>query len=282
MFPRRTVAALLSLLLPMVLGGGLLLCARFIEPHWIEETRVHLTTTSWQGRPLTIAVLADLHAKPGDGKYLDDIVRRTLALQPDLLLLLGDYVNDPDTGPSMDPETLGRHLSPFLQLPSAAVLGNHDHSYGAQRIRDMLESIGATVLEDSTTSLDIGGDTLHLGGIHCLFYFDNPKKLRFRVGANDTLLTFAHSPTGACGAPKGTALALGAHTHGGQVCLPGGGSPLKWHKRWPWGTMRGETLMKGQRTYITRGLGTSKVEMRLWCRPELLVVELKGGRGAGK
>jgi hypothetical protein len=75
-------------------------------------------------------------------------------------------------------------------------------------------------------------------------------------------------------AGAGCSLYLGGHTHGGQVCLPGGVAivtcatiPRRMLKgRWRWGDMAG---------YTSRGSGASGVAVRFFCRPEITVVTLR-------
>ncbi len=267
-------AAVLSSLLLLV---GVLVYGRCVEPRWVEETHWPLHAPHWQGAPLRLAVLADFHARSGDGEYLDTLVRQTLAAKPDVVLLLGDYVNEPRLGDSMDVATLGRHLSPLSQLPCYAVLGNHDVDYGVKAVRSMLEGFGARVIEGEVQALEVGGDTLYLAGMRCLCSFDTPgHKLVLPQDKPVTCLMLSHSPVGGYFAPKGVTATLAGHTHGGQVCLPGGIPLVRPDRRVRWDEMVGELSLKGKPVYVSRGLGTSMVPVRLFCRPELLLVELSG------
>ncbi len=278
----RTLAVLLaSCLFPFFILPGVLLYAYCLEPRWIEETHWELRAENWRGRPLRLAVLADLHARPEDGDYLDDIVRRTLAARPDVILLLGDYVNNPLMSESMDVETLGRHLSPLMQVPCFAVLGNHDEDFGAGRVRNMLRSIGVHLLEGSIQALPIGGDTLHLGGIRHVDYYELPQKLRQPLpDASETFILISHAPPGKEPMQMGHTATLCAHRHGGQICLPGGIPLTRINRYIPRVAVQGEERVEGKRLYITRGLGMSQLCLRLFSRPELLFVELlPGGQG---
>ncbi len=274
---RTLVSLLLACLSSIVLALSLGLYAHHVEPYWVEESHWELQAENWQGRPLRLVVIADLHAKSGDGAYLDSIVERTLAAKPDVVLLLGDYINEPALGDSMEAETLGKHLAPLAQLPCFAVFGNHDYEYGIPALRSMLQGFGAKLVEGGIEALEIGGDTLYISGVRCLCQFDTPGQLGSLPEGEQaaTRLMLSHSPAGAHYAPEGVTATLVGHTHGGQVCLPGGIPLLRPDERVRWEEMKGAISVKGKPVYVSRGLGTSVLPLRFWCRPELVVVELR-------
>ncbi len=274
---RSLFALALALLSTLLLGVGALLYARYIEPRWVEESHYSLQAPHWKGRPLRFVVLSDFHAKLGDEAYLDSIVARTLAAKPDFVLLLGDYLQESRFGNAMPPAALEHHLTPLAQLPCFAVLGNHDYDEHTAAIRAALQSFGAQLLDGKVQALELGGDTLHLSGMRCLCRFDTPgqpEELPQDTPVTSLLLT--HSPSGAWFAPEGTTATFAGHTHGGQVCLPGGIPILRPDKRVRWEEMKGEMSIKGKPVYVTRGLGTSVMPLRFWCRPEMVVVEMRG------
>ena len=67
---------------------------------------------------------------------------------------------------------------------------------------------------------------------------------------------------------------ISAHTHGGQICLPGG-KPLANISRekakfsYPWSQLNGTPFL------ITRGLGCSVLPLRFCCPPEIIVLEIQ-------
>lgn len=258
-------------------GVPALAYAHWIERTWIEKTEVECPCAGLE-HPVKLAILADLHANTGDGAYLDDIVARTLAEKPDAVLLLGDYFrgHKPDSG--MDPQEFIRHLKPLAALPMFAVLGNHDMCRGEQATRAVLEELGARIVQDTPDGLPArlegqGGASVDIGGVRCLYYFKRPDKVpRPQPGA--PLVLLSHSPVGAEYAADGTALVISGHTHGGQVrwpwgkpvCMADGRTPIAYDSGWK--------EIRGHRTYISRGLGTSFLPIRLFCRPELTILTL--------
>ncbi len=281
MLLRSLSALFLSCFTSLILAVSFLCYAHYVEPYWVEETHEQLVVEHWQGRPLRLAVIADLHAKANDGPYMDSIVKRTLEAKPDVVLLLGDYINEGRLGDSMDTETLGKHLAPLAQLPCYAVLGNHDYEYGAQPVRAMLQGLGAKVLEGRMEALEVGRDTLYLGGIRCLSWFDTPGRVPQlpREAANATCLILTHSPAAAHYVPQGTTATFCGHTHAGQVCLPGGIPLVRPDARVRWEEMKDPLTVAGKPVFISRGLGTSVIPLRFCCRPELVFVELRGKQG---
>ncbi|MBX5466644.1 MAG: metallophosphoesterase [Firmicutes bacterium] len=76
------------------------------------------------------------------------------------------------------------------------------------------------------------------------------------------------------------ALVLSGHTHGGQVCLPGGTALVR-HTRLPWPYAAGRWEWAPGHTVITsRGLGESELPVRFACRPEVVQVVLRAAAGA--
>lgn len=268
----------------LLLAGMLLavLCwgyMQFIERTWMEQTEVRLPCPAWEkGCELKLAVLADLHARPGDGAYLDEIVRRTLAAKPDAVLLLGDYLNGHEAEHGMSPEELERHLRPLVEvgLPLFAVLGNHDYYHGSETVRRMLTNLGAQMVDDGAGEplrLEKCGAAVDIGGVRCLCYYNTPGPVAQPRG-NIPLILLSHSPVGAEYAAPGTFVVISGHTHGGQVCWPWGTPLAMVDKKVPRRYASGMVDIAGQRTYVTRGLGTSLLPIRLFCRPELTILTL--------
>lgn len=273
----------LRVLCALVAAGILLLLyAAGVESHWVQQTHHTLECPQWHGRPVRLAVLADLHARPGDGPYLDRIVRQTLALNPDAVLLLGDYMaSHPGSaiGSSMGAGDIARHLAPLTAVPCFAVLGNHDHSHGAAQVQAALQGVGIRMVEGRRERLDIGGHPLDIGGIRCLFTFRTPGTIP-RPEKGVPMVLLSHTPHGTTFAPRGTIVTLSGHMHGGQVCLPFFGPVFSIDKHVPLQRAAGFHTLPGNRPeYVSRGLGTSVLPIRFCCRPELLLLEIKPAPG---
>lgn len=265
--------ALYSLALLSSCGLALLAHMRYFARVDLERTELSIDAPGWQGGELRLAVLADLHARPEDGEYVDRIVRETLALKPDAVLLLGDYVNGHSLESAMPLDELARRLKPLAKAPCFAVLGNHDHYCGAALVREKLESAGIVFVEGRREELAAKGSRIDIGGLCCLYTFAKPDKTpEPQPGVPMVLLS--HSPMGIKHLPAGTVLLLAGHTHGGQICWPGGSPVYMADGKTPRSLAAGLVSAGGSHCYVSRGLGTSLLPLRLFCRPELLLVKI--------
>jgi predicted MPP superfamily phosphohydrolase len=199
----------------------------------------------------------------------DDVahaVNMLMVARPDLIVLGGDYVTWGDrayVGPVA--ELLGS-----LQAPNGvfAILGNHDDD------RDMPAALAAKhieVLKDTRTRLVIRGEGLELAGIR--FWTRKAADIARVVGRpRDTVILLAHDPRRLDeAADLDVPAMLSGHTHGGQVVLPGVGAIA--HRRFPVLSglgSRGNTTM-----FVSRGVGTVYVPIRINCPPEVAIVTLK-------
>ena len=216
---------------------------------------------------LRIALLTDIHHSALVGA--DDVraaVDMTLALKPDLIVLGGDYVTFGDrafVGP------VAELLAP-LHAPHGvfAILGNHDDD---KNMPAELERRGFTVLKDQRTSRMIRGAKLELAGIR--FWTRKMAVLeRLLRNADDaTLLLLAHDPRRLTEASALNVKAvLSGHTHGGQVVLPGVGAIYK--TRFP--VLQGVARRENTSIFVSRGIGTVYVPVRINCPPEVALITL--------
>ena len=241
------------------------------ERHRLQATAAVLPVT---GLPpalngVRIALLTDIHHSALVGA--DDVraaVDLTLALKPDLIVLGGDYVTFGDrkfVGP------VAELLAP-LSAPHGvfAILGNHDDD------KDMpaeLARRGFTVLKDRRTRLTLRGEALELAGIR--FWTRRASDIGERVlkNARDTVLLLAHDPRRLTEAAMlNVPAVLSGHTHGGQVVIPGFGAVATAH----FPILEGRGREANTSIFVSRGIGTVYVPLRINCPPELALVSLRG------
>ena len=239
------------------------------ERHRIGVTRSDLDVS---GLPdalvgLRIALLTDIHhSRLVGANDVTQAVQLALSERPDLIVLGGDYVTFGDrafVGPVAD------LLAP-LEAPHGvfAILGNHDDD------KDMPAALlrkGFTVLKDQRTHVSIRDEILELAGIR--FWTRRPADIARVLGkARGTVLLLAHDPrrlTEAAG--LNVPAVLSGHTHGGQVVLPGIGAFAK--ARFP--ILQGTGRRENTSIFVSRGIGTVYVPVRLNCPPEVAMITLR-------
>lgn len=257
----------------------------------VEQVPVRLPYWPAEAAPARVVVLSDLHAGRFDGAWLDAIVQRSLALKPQAVLLLGDYFNALHEGNSMTPQELARHLSPLVTCcPVYFVCGNHERGRRGAQLRRELTSLGMISLEGKDRELRFpnGQSLLLRGAAFCLetsgkepFYVKRTLQKRFSQDAlpqDKPLLAACHSPFYFFKRPLLAHFTVVGHTHGGQVCIPGG-YPLVALPHWTLSLTRGglKPSAAGAPLYITRGLGLSQLPFRAFCPPEITLLLLHGG-----
>jgi predicted MPP superfamily phosphohydrolase len=266
-----------------VFAYGLNVYAWLIEPRMLVVRRVEVASKRWRGAPLTIAVISDTHVGSPhvDAARMADIVQRTNALHPDLVVLLGDYVGSHEPASERSEAERSEILTGVaafarLQAPLgvAAVLGNHDSWYGAGPIVRSLKAAGVTVLWNQHVIKDRPGGTFVIAGLADEYtgYPDFAGALA-EVPPIDTIV-ISHSPDPFPDMPPAAALMLAGHTHCGQVSVPFFGRPITLtHSGQRYACGRTD---EGERTlYTTGGIGTSLLPVRFRNPPEIVLLTLR-------
>ena len=219
----------------------------------------------------TILHLSDLHLDI-NAEVLDVLIERVSRVKYDLCVLTGDY--RARTFGAFDAVLKGlERLRPAIKTSAYAVLGNHD----TIRLVPTMEAMGYRLLLNEWTKLVCKGEVIYLAGI------DDAHKYRmedFHRAAHDiptpaVSLLLSHTPeTYKHAAHAGFDLMLCGHTHGGQICLPGGMPVLKGADI-PRALARGRWSYHGMSGYTSPGAGTSIVDVRLNCPPEITLHKLR-------
>jgi uncharacterized protein len=275
----RLIASGTALAVGGASGGGTVY-AGFTSAHKFGVSRHTLKLAGLQ-KPVRVAQLTDFHY--GDTYGLSELmtwINAAMLEKPDLIVLTGDLL---DTW--VEPEVLDA-LVPVLarlkaQLGVFAVVGNHDffRFYDPKLDQVMLlERAGVRVLMNDGVRVR---DDLFLAGVDDLWEGkpDVTRALRDAPATGATLL-MSHNPDLLPDVPESVALTLCGHTHGGQVRVPGLPftfySVSKYGERFQQGFVRGGADGRsGARGFVSRGLGTSGIPMRLFCPAELVILNLE-------
>jgi uncharacterized protein len=222
---------------------------------------------------LTVAFLTDIHHGPYvDLDFVRHCVRTANLLDPDLILLGGDYIlrEAKYAGPCF--EALAGLKAPYGVY---GVLGNHDYWHGVGPVKAGFKSAKITELTNAGVWLTRHGDRLRLGGIDDLWAGAPDCDLALGDATQgDACVLVSHNPDYAEHLrDRRVGLMLSGHTHGGQVAFPGFTPP--WVPS-AYGAkyLRGRVEAPTTTVYVSRGLGMAGVPVRFGSRPEINLMTL--------
>ena len=271
-------------------AAGLALYSGEVARHWIEIRRIdiHLRSLPAAFDGLRIAQLSDIHMDEyTEPFFLRHAIAEVNRLQPDLILLTGDFVS---SGPRWKKFAVGAAwqcaniLRELACRQLYAILGNHDVLISARGVSRALTANGITMLTNANLPIERGGGRIWLAGLDDpVEGHPDPEKAippSIRNVANEPVVLMCHAPDYAdylLTQPAGQAvdLMVSGHTHGGQFCLPLVG-PLVL-------PTLGENYVEGwfqlgtMQLYVNRGLGTVGLPFRLNCPPEITLITLRRG-----
>lgn len=219
----------------------------------------------------TLLHLSDLHTDMYP-QATEALIQQVSQLDYDICVLTGDY--RAWTFGAIDQAMAGmRSLCAELNSPVYAVLGNHD----SIRMVPELEDMGVKVLLNESERIVRNGAVIHLAGIDDAHYYrvDNIEKAANSIPVEVVSLLLSHTPEVYLqAAHAGFDVFLCGHTHGGQICLPGG-IPLTLDARCPRSLGAGPWRHNRMQGYTSVGAGSSIVEVRLNCLPEITLHHLR-------
>ena len=281
--PVRTRSAAMLFLAANLGLSAIQVDAYVVEPLRVETTEMTLASGDLDpaAPPVRVVHLADLHIERSSYREAA-VVRRVNALQPDIIVLTGDYLN---LSYLSDP-TSAAHFRQFvaqLQAPygTYAVRGSVEPT--PESMAWLVEGTDVVWLEQEAVTVDVRGQRVTLVGVAC----SHRQKLDAKrlaqaldgVPAEGFTLLLYHSPDlVAEAAAYGVDLYLGGHTHGGQLRLPFYG-PLITNSRYGRQYAAGRYQERDTTMVISRGLGFEGGGLpraRFLCRPEIVSIELTG------
>jgi len=263
-----------------VVAVGCLFWGFFVEPGRLVVREVVIDSAEWRGEPIRVGVLSDVHA--GGRKVFAAEVARAVAvlngLEPNIILLPGDFTTGSKAralrsaaekkGIDAGHAELRKLVAPMGVF---AVLGNHDHQYGRDTVRDALEADGTVQFVDN--------EVVVIGARVCVFgiadeWFGEPDLTtpdECPPGLNR--IGFTHNPDTLLALETQHAFLAAGHTHGGQINIPGIGrrvTATRAGEHYAWGRVS----FNGSPGFVTAGIGMSVLSARFRVPPEVVVVQL--------
>jgi predicted MPP superfamily phosphohydrolase len=253
-----------------------LLYAYVVEPRWLIVREIEITDSdippSFDGK--RIAFLTDIHHGPYFSlQRVTNVVTRTNALHPDLILLGGDYSYRSAQYIVPCLAELARLNAP---LGKFGVLGNHDHWYDAELTRQSMQAAGIVVLDNHAEWIVLGEDRIRIGGVGDLW--EDSQDLLATTKAvkdEDFVILLSHNPDYVEEIHATSVdLVLSGHTHGGQLTLFGLWAPLL-PSRFGQKYRSGIVHTPFTTAIISNGIGTITPPLRLFARPEIILIHLR-------
>ncbi|OOZ12366.1 metallophosphoesterase [Solemya velum gill symbiont] len=219
----------------------------------------------------TILHMSDLHADMNP-PAMEALINTVGELEYDICVLTGDY--RAQTSGSFERvlqemETLCENLS----SPVYGILGNHD----SIRMLPDMESMGIQMLLNEQVSLHSGEESISLAGVDDPHYYrvDNVEKAAENIPPDNVSLLLSHTPEiYRQAAHAGFDAMFCGHTHGGQICLPGG-VPITLDAKLPRHMGKGAWRYNSMQGYTSAGAGTCIVSVRINCPPEITLHRLR-------
>jgi predicted MPP superfamily phosphohydrolase len=271
-------------------AAGLAVYSSGIERHWLDVTHHEVSlaglTAVFDG--MRIVQMSDIHLDEyTEPLFLRHVIDRINQLQPDMVLLTGDYAT---FGLGSEKYAIGAawqcaNILTGLQCRRVyAILGNHDVAIGAQEVTEALKANRIPVLTNAFLPIERNGSRFWLAGL------DDPLQGKpdpdlaiptaIRNVPHEPVVLMCHAPDyvdtlQAHPAGRAVGLMLSGHTHGGQVRLPllGALELPELGRKYVEGLFRLGSLQ----LYVNRGVGTVGVPFRFLCPPEITLFTLRAG-----
>jgi uncharacterized protein len=218
----------------------------------------------------TIVQLSDLHVEMSEAA-MERVIDLLEEARYDVCVLTGDY-RGATCGP-YDTTLAGMaRVRAGIKSPTYGVLGNHDTICMVPG----LEAMGIRMLLNESEVIERGGQRLYLGGIDDAHFYrmDNIEKAASAIPEEEFSILISHTPeVYRQAADAKFNLLLSGHTHGGQICLPGG-IPITLDSVLPRSMGSGAWKYHDMLGYTSVGAGSSIVPVRFNCPPEITLHHL--------
>jgi len=243
----------------------------FIEPYWLEVTRVRIDTPKLPAgtAPIRLVHISDLHCDPKQ-RLEDDLPGHIEALHPDVIVFTGDSINS--RGGLANFRRCMKRLADVA--PAYAVEGNWD----VYHFRDvpLFAGTGVRLLRCGARRVEVGGASLWVAGLAAGRGREVDKALAAVPDGALTVFLYHYPDLIYVLADRDVDVCCAGHTHGGQVALPWVGGLIcvsKYGRRFE----RGLHRVEGTWMYVSRGIGMEGgpfPRVRFGARPEVTVIDI--------
>ena len=271
-----------------------------IEPYILddeeEDAIIPNLPPAWEGKK--VVQLSDFQV----GMWWDNVdtvsksVNKIIEEQPAAVFITGDFIYHADPNPEPVINEVANLLRPLQesQIPTYAVLGNHDYGMNSKdaepdtqlagQLEQALEGIDIKVLNNEATPIPLNGreSDLYVVGVDSSWAnSDRASQALAQIPDNGSRVAIMHNPDSFLDFPANTApFAIAGHTHGGQIRLP-------YLPQWSWLSFAKDDQVvadewvdeeygnAGNKMYVNRGIGFSDVPIRINCAPEITFFTLK-------
>jgi len=267
---------LIKIFLLLSIFAVIILFYSHLETRWIKLKKIELVANDIPNVFVEkkIVFITDIHHGPFLSiERVRKLVNRINKLQPDFILMGGDYVQRED-----------KYIKPvfdeFLKLKSKygvyAVLGNHDHWEDAELTRQMMIRNGIKICDNKSYWIKIDTDSIKIGGVGDLWQDSQElDSTTHDLEKSDFSILILHNPDYLENIKTDLIdFTLSGHTHGGQITLFGLWAPIlpsKYGQKYRYGLKK----IGNMQSYISSGIGTITPPLRFFCRPEIVIIELQ-------
>ena len=289
-FKNRLIGS--ALILFIVVAGWLVGWSFWYEPDSLTVKNYNLKIPNLPREFVNFKIVAISDVHGGSNFITEEKIHRVVELanaeNPDLVVLLGDYVSQMPFNRKQLKMPMANIADGLRGLKAKkgvyAVLGNHDGWYDNAVVRGELERVGYRVLENEAVIIEEDGAKIRLLGLKDGLQFKDwndysvqAKKALEKIEPIGRIVVLEHNPDvisallSGFPPPNDFSLILAGHTHGGQVNLPLIGAPIvSADKKYTIGLLE----ESGVQIFVTPGIGTSIIPVRFRVPPEISVLTL--------
>lgn len=252
----------------------------FIEPSRLVLHSEDIKISHWNKElnGFKVIAISDIHGGSNNvtEEKIRELVELTNAQNPDLIVLLGDYVSQVKGTRGdlkMPISTIADNLQGFrAKYGVYAIIGNHDWWYDERKVRAEMERVGIKVLENEIEPIRVGEKTVWLWGIEDYWKKRKvPVDVLEKIPIKENIIAITHNPDSLLKTPPEISLMLAGHSHGGQVNFPFYGAIAFVNDP---RMMEGKTVVDGKHIFVTTGIGCSGPQIRFGVPPEIAVLQL--------